>query len=155
MIEGGILGKRFAGRLAALACGAAICGLAPARAGDLFAPPADLAVAAPDAAPAAAPKTAPPATAKKAQKAKSAALKAAPAAAPSSPPEPEKPVAAKAPASADGPVSVGLKWNGTNEPDYGPATALRGINQSINSNLLGGSAQPVGAGAEVGVKYKF
>ena len=47
------------------------------------------------------------------------------------------------------------KWNGENETDYGPATALRNINQSINSNLLGGSSQPVGAGAEVGVKYKF
>ena len=146
-----------AGRLAAaIVCGLIFCGSAPAWAGDATEPPASLMVAAPDAAPAMVAKPAPP-VAKPARKAKSAALKPVPAsAAESAPPAPDKPVVApKASASADGPLSLGLKWNGTNEPDYGAATALRGINQSIDLNLLGGSSQPVGAGAEVGVKYKF
>ena len=146
-----------AGRIgAAIVYGAMFCGLAPARAGDLTEPPADLAVAAPDPRPDVLHEKSRP-VAKTARKAKSAALKPSPAsAAEPGPPAPDKPAAApKASASADGPLSLGLKWNGTNEPDYGPATALRGINQSIDSNLLGGSTQPVGAGAEVGVKYKF
>ncbi len=146
-----------AGRIgAAIVYGAMFCGLSPARAGDLTEPPADLAVAAPDPRPDVLHDKSRP-VAKTARKAKSAALKPSPAsAAEPAPPAPDKPVVApKASASADGPLSLGLKWNGTNEPDYGPATALRGINQSIDSNLLGGSTQPVGAGAEVGVKYKF
>lgn len=146
-----------AGRLAAaIVYGVTSCGLASARAGDIAEPPASLMVAAPDAAPVAAAKPASP-VAKPARKAKSAALKPVPAsAAESGPSVPDKPaVAPKASASADGPLSLGLKWNGTNEPDFGPATSLRGINQSIDSKLLGGSSQPVGAGAEVGVKYKF
>ena len=154
MIETGRLTK---GMVAALVCAATLCGLASARAGVLAAPPADLSVAAPNSGAVAAPKTAATVAAKKARKARAAALKPDPArAAGSSPSAPEKPAAApKASADAEGPVSLVGKWNGTNEPDYGPATALRGINQSIDSNLLGGSSQPVGAGAEVGVKYKF
>ncbi|MGO9673797.1 MAG: hypothetical protein ACLPSF_06450 [Methylocella sp.] len=154
---------RYAGRLAAaIASGAIFCGLAAGAAragdlaGDLTAPPADLMIAAPDAAAVAVPKPTRP-VAKAARKAKAAAREAVPArAVESTPPAPDKPAEASKPStSADGPVSLVGKWNGENETDYGAATALRGINQSIDSKLLGGSTQPVGAGAEVGVKYKF
>lgn len=147
----------------AIVSGAIFCGLAPAQAGDIVEPPASLMVAEPDAAPLALAKPA-PSTAKTAQKtpkvvrkAKATAREKIPAsAAESGAPAPDKPVAAsKPPAHDDGPVSLVGKWNGENETDFGAATSLRAINQSIDSKLLGGSSQPVGAGAEVGVKYKF
>ena len=157
MIHERRLARPLAAAIAAMFCGAMFAVSAPARAGDLIEPPADLMVAAPDAAPLAVAKPVRP-VAKAARKAKAAALKPVPTSAANSPPpaSPDKPVAASKPStSANSPVSVVGKWNGENETDYGPATALRNINQSINSNLLGGSTQPVGAGAEVGVKYKF
>jgi hypothetical protein len=147
---------RLAAANAAIVCGAMFCGVSAARAGDLTDSPADLAVAAPDPRPDAVQETSRP-MAKTARKLKPAALKPSWAsAATSTPPAPEKPVVApKASGNADGPLSLGLKWNAENETDYGAATVLRDINQRIDSNILGGSAQPVGAGAEVGVKYKF
>jgi hypothetical protein len=145
----------------AIVSGAIFCGLAPAQAGDIVEPPASLMVAEPDAAPLARARPASSAakTARKTPKAMRKAKTAPRAQIPASAAEsgaPDKPVAAsKPPAHDDGPVSLVGKWNGENETDFGPGTSLRAINQSIDSKLLGGSSQPVGAGAEVGVKYKF
>jgi hypothetical protein len=49
------------------------------------------------------------------------------------------------------PLSFGLKWNADNQtPTSGPSTS--GLINDYNKNING---QPVGTGAEVGVKYKF
>jgi len=148
-----VIGQGWSGGcLAAAIFAGLLVGSAFAR--DLTEPPPDLAVAAPDPRPEAPAKTSQPIVKNK-KKAKSAAQK------PSSPigSEPqssasEQPAFHKKDAgSGDDPVSFGMKWNGTNE-SYGAATSLREINQKINSST-GVNAQPVGAGAEIGVKYKF
>ncbi len=135
--------KRFGRRLAA----AMLVGLWPGSvlARDLTEPPPDLSVAAPDPAP----KASRPIVKNK-KRAKSAAQT-------NSEPEPaasaQPAIHRKDAVAGEDPVSFGMKWNGTNE-SFGAATSLREINQTING-AAGVSAQPVGAGAEVGVKYKF
>jgi len=142
----------FSGCFAAAILAALSVGSALAR--DLTEPPLDLAVAAPDPRPEAASKASQPVVKNK-KKAKSAAQNT------SSPinSEPQRSalrqsaIHSKDAKGGDDPVSFGMKWNGTNE-SYGAATSLREINQTINSST-GFNAQPVGAGAAVGVKYKF
>jgi hypothetical protein len=143
-------------RFAAILGASILCGVGatPAPARDLTDPPAELDVAAPDSQPNAAASAARSAV-KKAKKARAATPKPVAAAQPHAPASENADVAPRKSGAADDPVSVGLKWNGTKEPDYGAGTSLRQINQQIDSHILGGSAPPVGAGAEVGVKYKF
>ena len=142
----------FGGCLAAAIFAGSLAGSAFAR--DLTAPPPDLAVAAPDPRPEVPAKTSQPIVKNK-KKAKSAAQNASsPICSGQQSSAPEQPAFHKKDArGGDDPVSFGMKWNGTNE-SYGAATSLREINQTINSTT-GVNAQPVGAGAEIGVKYKF
>jgi hypothetical protein len=143
---------RFGGCLAAAILAGLSVGSALAR--DLTEPPLDLAVAAPDPRREAASKASQPIVKNK-KKDKSAAQDA------NSPinSEPQRSasgqpaVHSKDAKGGDDPVSFGMKWNGTNE-SYGAATSLREINQTINRST-GVNAQPVGAGAAVGVRYKF
>jgi hypothetical protein len=142
------LGRRLAAAiLAGLWAGAAL-------ARDLTEPPPDLAVAAPDPQPEAASKASQPMVKNK-KKATSAArnANAAIGSEPQSSASGQPAIHAKEAGAQDDPVSFGMKWNGTNE-SYGAATSLREINQTINGST-GVTAQPVGAGAELGVKYKF
>jgi hypothetical protein len=54
--------------------------------------------------------------------------------------------------SASGPMSVGMKWNSNNDPNYG-AMSTSGMMNQYNANV-GGIPDP-GTTVEPGVKFQF
>jgi hypothetical protein len=125
---------------------------APASAGDDLALPPDLrnSAAPPPAAP---PHAAPSPKQTKPQSAKQHAERPKPSsvAAPV-PPPPTSTTEVVRPKSktAEDPLSFGMKWNATNDPNFGPSTSS--LLNEYHHDLTG---QPTGAGGQIGLKYKF
>jgi len=145
---------RFGLARAASSCFIAVLAFAaPASAGDDLTLPPDLRSSA--APPPAAPAPVPPPKQRKPQSAKQHAERPKPSSV-AAPTAPVPPAASTTEAvrpkskTADDPLSFGMKWNATNDPNFGPSTSslLNEYNHDLNN-------QPTGAGGQIGLKYKF
>jgi len=146
---------RFGLARAASSCFIAVLAFAaPASAGDDLTLPPDLRSSA--APPPAAPAPVPPPKQRKPQSAKQHAERPKPSsvAAPTAPvpPPPTSTTEVVRPKSktAEDPLSFGMKWNATNDPNFGPSTSS--LLNEYHHDLTG---QPTGAGGQIGLKYKF